>query len=67
MEDYIKRLKRRLIRLNGQKNILEAEHKNNEPNFTYHGGFSLGYLKGKISEIEDTIDDMEEVWKQIQS
>lgn len=55
----IKRLKRRLERLNGQKDKLEAKHKGNEQNYTYHGGFDLGYLKGKIAEIENILDELE--------
>ena len=56
----IERFKRRLKRLNKQKDELEAKHKDNEQNYTYHGGFSLGYLKGKITEIEDIIDEIED-------
>jgi hypothetical protein len=58
-DELLNRLKYRLERLNKQKNELESKHKGNEQNYTYHGGFDLGYLKGKISEIEDFIDDLE--------
>lgn len=53
-------LKRRLERLVERKNLLEAEHKGNELNFTYWGGFSLGYLKGQINELENMIEADEE-------
>jgi len=49
---------RRLYRLHGQKNDLERLHKGNEINFTYHAGYSLGYLKGKIDEIENILDEL---------
>ena len=54
------KLTRRLKRLNRQKDELEAEHKGNEQKYTYHGGFYLGYLRGKINEIEVFIDDINE-------
>jgi hypothetical protein len=47
--------KRRLNRLTEQKDVLEKDHKGNEDKYSYWGGWSLGYLKGKISEIEDII------------
>ena len=56
----IARLKRRLERLNEKKEEMESRHKGNEQNYTYHGGFDLGYLKGKIDEIENTIEELEE-------
>lgn len=56
----IEKLKRRLTRLRKQKDEMESRHKGNEEKYTYHGGFDLGYLKGKITEIEDIIDDLEE-------
>mgnify|MGYP004701310355 CR=1 FL=1 len=56
----LKSLKRRLTRLQLQRDKLIAEHKNKEQNFTYWGGYSLGYTKGKIAEIEDIIDILEE-------
>ena len=54
----IENLKRRLNRLKEQQNILENEHKGNELKYTYWGGYNLGYLKGKISEIEDILDEL---------
>lgn len=54
----IEKLKRRLNRLKEQRDKLQKEHGGNELNYTYWGGYDFGYLKGKISEIEDIIDDM---------
>jgi hypothetical protein len=51
-------LLRRLDRLNKEKVKLETRHKGNEQQFTYHGGFDLGYVKGKIHEIENILDDL---------
>ena len=56
----ITRLERRLKRLKERKDEMEIRHSGNEQKFTYHGGFDLGYLKGKIDEIENTIDELEE-------
>lgn len=55
---YVNNLLRRLKRLNERKDIMESKHSGNEQSYTYHGGFNLGYLKGRITEIEDTIDDI---------
>jgi hypothetical protein len=55
----VEELKRRLNRLKEQRDELESKHKGNELKFTYWGGFDLGYLKGKISAIENILDDMQ--------
>ena len=52
----IENFKRRLNRLTEQKIKLEKEHLGNEMKLTYWGGYALGYLKGKISEIENILD-----------
>ena len=56
----ITKLERRLKRLTDRKDEMELRHHGNEQNYTYHGGFDLGYLKGKIDEIQNTIDELEE-------
>ena len=53
------KLKRRLNRLIVQRDELLKKHKGNEINFTYWGGYELGYIKGKICEIEDIIDEID--------
>lgn len=53
------RLQRRLLRLTEQRDKLLAEHQGRETEFTYWGGYSLGYVKGKITEIEDRLADYE--------
>ena len=58
MLQKIQSLQRQLERLKSQRDELEREHKGKEMSFTYHGGFSLGYIKGKITIIEDLIDDL---------
>ena len=52
----IEKLQRRLDRLNSIKESLEKTHKGNELNYTYWGGYELGYLKGKICELENIIE-----------
>ena len=59
MEIDIDKLKRRLKRLRARESLLAAKHGGNEQNYTYHAGFDIGYLKGVISEIENTIDELE--------
>ena len=48
--------------LRKKSKILETERrhgKNPQHNFTYHGGFDLGYLKGQISIIEEIMSEDE--------
>ena len=58
MKMNIEKLKRRLNRLKEQRDRIENEHKGNELKYTYWGGFDLGYLKGKICEIEVILDEL---------
>lgn len=58
-EEYINRLRHRLERLNRQQKELESEHKGREHQFTYYGGHTMGYIKGKIAEIEDFLAEWE--------
>jgi hypothetical protein len=52
---------RRLKGLIERKSMLESKHKGNEERFTYHGGYELGYIKGKITELEDSVDVSKEL------
>ena len=52
------KLKRRLNRLIKQRNELLKLQEGKEQNFTYWGGYELGYVKGKISEIENILDEL---------
>ena len=55
----IEKIKRRLKRLEHQRDVLEANHKGREvTHFSYWGGFELGYLKGKITVLEDILEEM---------
>lgn len=54
----VKKLTRRLNRLKEQRDKLQWEHGGNELKYTYWGGYDLGYLKGKICEIEDILDEL---------
>ena len=64
MQDYVKKLKRRLVRLKGTENELRDKHTGNEHKYTYHGGWDLGYVQGKIREIEEIIDELEAYFPQ---
>ena len=55
----INALNKRLSRLKLKYNKLYSEHKGNEINYTYWGGQTMGYLKGKIAVIEDILDEIE--------
>lgn len=61
IEDRLKSLKRRLQRFQQQLAILEDKHVGKELNFTYWGGFDMGNVKGKINEIENEIDFLEQL------
>ncbi len=52
-------LKRRLQRLQKMRDEIKAKHKGNELNYTYWGGYNLGYLEGTITAIENIIDEFE--------
>lgn len=54
----IEKLKRRLVRLEKQRRELKAEHKGQEHNYTYYGGYSLGHIEGRIFALEGVIDIM---------
>jgi len=58
MEELKKRLNHRLERLTSQRDELEDEHVGEESKFTYWGGHKLGYVKGKINEVEDFIGNI---------
>lgn len=53
-------LNMRLKRLTRMKETLENRYLGSENKFTFHAGHDLGYLKGKIAEIEDKIDNITE-------
>lgn len=54
----VEKLKRRLNRLKELRDKLLMEHGGNEHKYTYWGGYDLGYLNGKICEIEDILDEL---------
>ena len=55
----VEKLNRKLNRLKEKRDKLINEHKEKELEYTYWGGYELGYLKGKISIIEDIFDELE--------
>ena len=52
------KLIRKLNRFKEQKELLESKHLGKELEYTYWGGYSLGELKGKISIIENILDEI---------
>jgi hypothetical protein len=59
--ELIKTYARRLARQKAKLEELEKKHIGNELNFTYWGGYEMGYTKGKISELEEAISSLEEL------
>ncbi len=57
----IERLRRKLKRCRERLESMEKLHTGHEADFTYHGGFALGYLRAQVSEIEDFIDLLESI------
>lgn len=55
--DQVKMYLRQLQRLKARLVELEARHKGNELDFTYWGGFDMGYVKGQINILEDIFHD----------
>ena len=59
MNTHKEELIRRLARLTKQHDELVKKHDGNEEKFTYWGGYAMGYLRGKIGEIEKILYDSE--------
>lgn len=49
-------LKRKLARLKEMEAELDKKYTGNERKYTFHAGFDLGYIVGKISAYEDIVD-----------
>ena len=49
------RIKRRIARLQLQ---LEQYDKNNMKSMTAHGGWGIGYIEGKLSILEELLDEL---------
>ena len=54
----IKSIERKAERTRKMIQELEKNHKGKEIEFTYWGGFSLGYHKGQLSILEELLDDL---------
>lgn len=58
MQEVKRKLNRQLQRLYKEKERLDALHNGNEDKFTYHGGWTLGYVTGKITALENALDEI---------
>lgn len=56
----IEKIKRRLIRLQKQRDTLADKHSGRETEYTYHGGYELGHLEGRINALESVLDESAE-------
>ena len=52
------RLKRRLARLQKQRDELKSKHEGHEQEYTYYAGYSLGHIEGRIYALEDLLDEI---------
>lgn len=52
----IEKVKRRLDKLRKRRDEMAQQHNGREQEYTYHGGYSLGYLEGRISAFESVLD-----------
>ncbi len=50
-------MNRKLARLKQLESRLTEKYEGNEQQYTFHAGFYLGYVKGRIREIEELIED----------
>ncbi len=56
----MKKLVRRALKIKGEILVIQKRHgKNPMKNFSYYGGFDLGYLKGQLSILEDVMTEDE--------
>lgn len=53
------KIKRKLDKLEAKIKHLQSLHSGNEQKYTYHGGWDLGYLQGKLAGIELILDLLE--------
>lgn len=65
METVIKELERILKRNEVSLNLYEDYSKCHEKDLPYHTGFNLGYLKGRVFEVEDMIDILKELHQEL--
>ena len=61
LEELKRTLRRRLERNNERKKDMEARYRGQEASLNLPWGFNLGYLVGKVSEIEEMLDWLEEI------
>lgn len=52
-------LTHRLDRYKERLSLLRKKFNNREMELTYHAGYDVGYIDGKISEIESRIEELE--------
>lgn len=53
-------IKKRIARIQERVKIYEELYEGKEMSLAYHGGFTLGYWKGKLSALEDILDMIED-------
>lgn len=64
MEAFIKRLERQIARAKTRVEDIKERHeriKSSGGTLTEHGGWELGYWEAKLSTLEDTLDDLNEL------
>lgn len=64
IETFIKRLERQIARAKTRVEDIKERHeriKSSGGTLTEHGGWELGYWEAKLSTLEDTLDDLNEL------
>jgi len=61
-DKYVKNLKRKRKRY--IERLKQYDLDSPEKELTYHGGVSVGILKGKLSTVEDVLDELEPDWEE---
>lgn len=59
MDEYLNKLKHKLER--NKEKLQQEDLPLTTEKHTCHGGWTIGYLQGKITLLEDIIDDLEEI------
>ena len=55
----IPRIQRRLLRFKTMRDNLMKGYGGRESSLTFHAGWDIGYLLGKIAVLEDILDELE--------
>ena len=55
------RLRKRCNRAESRVSQRKRQYEGNEQNYTYHGGWDMGYHQGKLTMLEDLLDELNDL------